>query len=683
MTLKTVIFNWFIALVVITMPFPGYSLNSKAIIGLAVYWMFYNSFSEKKKWITNFKNEFLIILIPFLLVIFGALFTDNPDGIIKEVQFILTFLIFPLIFFSTDLYQNTSQFLLRTFTYAVTGASLLAIFIATYFGLNNYGDLFFYEKFALILDDHTTYISLFVVISLLHIFHSLLNQSIHKIVGFGISIILLFTLYILSVRISLVALAVGGVILILQYLKSNVKWVIIALIPILLGSIYLTPNFQKRFEPSTIENETISDMDFRMLHWNAVLLTIHNNPILTGTGTAGTRDFLYEKYNEFKLKSAYETRYNAHNQFLEITLRYGIIGLFSFLCMILYLLVAFYKNKNHFALIVLSVFVVFFLTESILERHSGIALFPLLMTVFLREQDLKISFPQIVRYSVYLVFIFLLLLLYVVKQNTDSPQDIKHKFISNANKISYTEDFSLDEVRSFWKMELSDIDRHRIVNDPMDPNNKVLNVELRLEDYASGLRSELVIFTKDSIGYKTNYSFRFMFPESFFREGEDPGWYIIHQWHDLPDPGFNWNTQHKSTQPPIHLSVERDSENQYFLVFSNGLQTGGMDEIVKVKWEETLEPNRWYTFSCEVLWGVYNNRSYSIPKIDGRYMVNGHLPADSDIESHKIYRRNMYNSLPNYFKIGLYRSGTEKYIREIYFDDFKHESINTLLYNSN
>ncbi|GEQ84850.1 hypothetical protein ULMS_03580 [Patiriisocius marinistellae] len=250
----------------------------------------------------------------------------------------------------------------------------------------------------------------------------------------------------------------------------------------------------------------------------------------------------------------------------------------------------------------------------------------------------------------------------------------KEETSSNKNILKKFEDNFDVKLNSFWKRENQDSARIKIVNDPLEQENKVLKVDLNLGDYVSGgLRSEILIEPKDSFGYKTNYSFKFLLPNDFFKENEDKGWIIIHQWHDSPPPGFGWSTYKEKTQPPLHLLIEHNPDGIYYLYFKTGLKTGGMDEIYTTIWKENLKPNQWYEFSCEVLWSLYNNEGYSIPKLNGNYPFD--LKGDTMVKRERIMRRNMYNSLPNYFKMGLYRSGTEKHNRSIYFDDFKYKSI--------
>lgn len=261
-------------------------------------------------------------------------------------------------------------------------------------------------------------------------------------------------------------------------------------------------------------------------------------------------------------------------------------------------------------------------------------------------------------------------LLISCSKNETQEMIIKEKTVEPRKSV-FEDDFE-NGLKDFWVLELTDSSRYELVPDPLNSQNKVLRMELLNEDYVSGgKRSELLIWTKDSLGYVANYSFRFMLPESFFIRDQNSEMIIIHQWHDSPDPGFNWRTQNKFTQPPVYLFIDKTENDIYNLVFKNGLSTGEMDETISLVWKEELVPNKWYTFSCEVHWHIYSNKAYSIPKLNDEYFYTKQVKGETE---NKVYRRNMYNSLANYPKIGVYRFGNLERNYFMYFDDFKLET---------
>jgi O-antigen ligase len=105
---------------------------------------------------------------------------------------------------------------------------------------------------------------------------------------------------------------------------------------------------------------------------------------LTGVGSGDVQDSLQASYErrKFYFASRYNV-YNAHNQFLQETLAYGIIGLLAFIACLLVPLLLYYgdANKQLYVLFLLSFFIIC-LTESILEISKGIVFYSFFNSIF-------------------------------------------------------------------------------------------------------------------------------------------------------------------------------------------------------------------------------------------------------------------------------------------------------------
>jgi len=229
-------------------------------------------------------------------------------------------------------------------------------------------------------------------------------------------------------------------------------------------------------------------------------------------------------------------------------------------------------------------------------------------------------------------------------------------------KLKFKDNFE-SGLQEFWKKEIVDSTKLNIVNDPLNKNNKVLQIKLSIGDkIRNGFRSEIYVKPFDPINSVTKYSFKFLLPSSFFKKNEKKSWIIIHQWHDYPPYGYSWSDM-KKTNPPYNLFIQHNPNGDYYLVYSGGMRIGGIDERSNVIYKEKLKPNHWYTFENEIKWHVKKQKSYCKPKLDGELFSNK--------RKLKIYTtRNMYNESPNSCKIGLYWDGSEQFDRIIYFDDF-------------
>lgn len=121
----------------------------------------------------------------------------------------------------------------------------------------------------------------------------------------------------------------------------------------------------------------------RLAIWRCSMDVIEDH-WLTGVGTGDVQDTLQAAYErrKFYFASRYNT-YNAHNQFVQETLAYGIAGLILFAACLLAPLLGFggQADKQLYILFLLSFFIIC-LTESILEISKGIVYYSLFNSIF-------------------------------------------------------------------------------------------------------------------------------------------------------------------------------------------------------------------------------------------------------------------------------------------------------------
>lgn len=155
----------------------------------------------------------------------------------------------------------------------------------------------------------------------------------------------------------------------------------------------------------------------------------------------------------------------------------------------------------------------------------------------------------------------------------------------------FSDDFE-GALKDFWMTnEFTDTTRYGIVRDPLDPENKVLKIQLKLTDrIANGWRSEIKIKTAlDSMGYKNKLSFKFLLPESFYAKEKKSGRIVIQQWHNRPYPGLDWRSTIK-VRPPQALYFEHDENGDWRLILQTGLFVGNIDEVRLGK-IDSISPN--------------------------------------------------------------------------------------------
>ncbi|HIP34391.1 MAG TPA: hypothetical protein EYG89_06735 [Bacteroidia bacterium] len=378
---KDKVLYFLLSLVLITLPFPSYSLNSKMIILLTVYWLFYNSLDKKIKILKQNKHSLFLFVALFLMLLFSILFSDNYSKGFLLLGKKIVFILLPLIIFTIKNKKNDVNFLLHYFSISVVISSFFALIKVLYFKINNIGDYLSYSSFALFLNKHTTYFALFTTIAILYFINRLLTNKKNIFLQIIVIVYLLLILYFLSVRISIIALIISTFILLS---KANKRYIVSSIF--LLGILFfISPSFQKRFH-SIKGKSTFYDIHYRYKHWKINVDEVMKKNILFGYGLGSNRKEIYQSYKDQNLTSAYKEKYNAHNQFLEYYVHAGLIGFLIFLFINFMLIKKIIQKQSLLYPSIYSLFLIFMLTESILERHSGMVLFSILIPLFIAEK---------------------------------------------------------------------------------------------------------------------------------------------------------------------------------------------------------------------------------------------------------------------------------------------------------
>jgi O-antigen ligase len=127
---------------------------------------------------------------------------------------------------------------------------------------------------------------------------------------------------------------------------------------------------------NAIENST----NIRIIIWKSSVHLIKEN-FWFGVGTGDVTDELVKDYSNNSFNIGIKKRYNAHNQYLQVWLAYGLVGFSLFtLSFAMYWQMAI-KNFDVIYLIFLLIMTIVFLTESYLQTQSGVVFFAFFNTL--------------------------------------------------------------------------------------------------------------------------------------------------------------------------------------------------------------------------------------------------------------------------------------------------------------
>jgi O-antigen ligase len=385
---------------VIIMPVYVYFLPPVMVLWV-LFWIF-----EKKE---GFKNSslsdnkaailFFLFVLFYLWQISGLFLAESLNTGIERLLKRLSFLLFPLVLFypCSKIIKNIDLiirvFAVSTFIYIVYcfgNALHHSLSIENHKWIfNPHPSDYDYENyflgFRLSFPLHPSYLTMYIVLSVLISCESIFDNSIsHFKKGLWISIIIVFiiVIYLLSARAGiLAAIIVFPVYFLIKFYSRFPKWIALGVIGILIVILVIVAQKNERVSTSLEGvskekfNETLKN-DPRLLIWKSALGVIRKNLII-GVGTGDATNMLKEEFVSRGYIDGYYDNLNAHNQFLEILLENGLIGLVLFLSIIVYMAYIAIKQQNLLLGLYVITIIIFFIFETMLNRLAGVSFFSL------------------------------------------------------------------------------------------------------------------------------------------------------------------------------------------------------------------------------------------------------------------------------------------------------------------
>lgn len=399
--------RFLLILFVITIPF-SVNANSFCLILLILNFIFEKKFKEKWKILKG--NKFALLFIGlYIIQSMGILYSENIPESLSKLEKLTSILIFPIIFVSNP--SNSKQFfvkLLHVFLISCIAACLICMAYAIYrYSLTQDTQYFFYHEYGSILNIHAIYFSMYLLLSLfISIF--LLNECQKRRLIYWILIIfLLINVILLSSKIVIGTFFILINLFILNTLLKHFKvWkrtlFVVFLNLSILFVLYNIPYVKGRFMDlykSNLEVVTqnnyqydtyFSGLTIRLVFWKSVFKILNNEDAwIFGVGVGDSQDLLNEQYKKMNLYTGNVNigdrgylDYNPHNQYFDILLKLGLIGLVYFLLIILLPMRSALSNNGHLYLVFLIIISATCLTESIFGLQKGVVFYSFFNSLF-------------------------------------------------------------------------------------------------------------------------------------------------------------------------------------------------------------------------------------------------------------------------------------------------------------
>lgn len=344
----------------------------------------------------RFNLRYMLEILAFstpLLIYFPALFLGEPIGGKVETKMGLFFLPFVFVLVDWSIKERLLP-LLKAYFLGLIGACLYTLVAASYTWIISGEQNFFYSKLGSFLHFHPTYFSLYLLIGVVLFLLAYRKEGwltkLEKQIGW--LAMALFTVFILllSSRSQWINYFLFVPILLFPIAKDKLgtfKTIGLGLVGgvLLVILLFQIPSTRKRLvdvfqsTPTTSSTAKISNVRFQT--WDASWTLFKAQP-WTGVGVANLQAEQLDMYKQLDYDRPLKERYNAHNQYLDLLAGAGWIPLFFWLFCLLWQTNG-SRELKPFYWTLLALFLVSFLTESMLETARGVMVFAFFIGLFL------------------------------------------------------------------------------------------------------------------------------------------------------------------------------------------------------------------------------------------------------------------------------------------------------------
>ncbi|QCX37005.1 O-antigen ligase family protein [Aureibaculum algae] len=388
-------------LVAFSLPF-SFAFNSISLAALFLYSFIYFKKDYFLTYISN-KKVYLFYLLFFIVQSISIYYSNNKELAIKVVTSNILFLIVPITF--VNLKNKINEIEIKI-AYSGLLIAVLLNLINSYFNIirksifesmdwsNVIRENFIRNS---IYEIHVPYLALLVVFLIICSYKIKIpfRKRSNIIIRYSLMAILILSLFLLS---GIMAILILILFFIVQFLcsenskKTKLFGSILVIIGIISSFLLLKHlDDQKRIRGS--ENivyraqKIISKKDpVREVNWKSVVKVISSN-VIWGVGADGGIELLQKERPI--MSESYINKHNAHNDYLEIVLRYGIVGICIYLIILGSLIKTAFTSNNYYFRWFLIVFMISSLTESYLQRQVGLVFFVFFSLLFYTQSTYR------------------------------------------------------------------------------------------------------------------------------------------------------------------------------------------------------------------------------------------------------------------------------------------------------
>ncbi|MEO8085927.1 MAG: O-antigen ligase family protein [Bacteroidota bacterium] len=360
---------------------------------LVLAWLVNGNIKQKGQHVLR-QIAFALPILFYLLHVLSLFYSSNLHFAFFDLGEKISFLLMPLVLTSFTFTNRDIQRYKQFFIAGVTVTAAGCILAASYqYYLNGEFSTFFYVRLSRFL--HPTYFTIYLNLSLLFLLENFFSRTYqtsryHFLHYLIIPFTIIFMIMLASRTASIVALISVLIYLCLTLVtrKMNSREKIFSVLILIMISTFqfITLKIFNRFSavtnviesasetPTGNNNNVSTGPGVRIYLWRNALELIKEN-VMWGVGVGDVKDELMRVYAKNNYQNGIDNRLNPHNQYLQTMIALGLPGLFALLLLMVIPLWKSLRKRDWICFLFMMIISMNCMTESILERQSGIIFF--------------------------------------------------------------------------------------------------------------------------------------------------------------------------------------------------------------------------------------------------------------------------------------------------------------------
>ncbi len=360
--------------------YPG--LSGKLLISAIVISLFVGA---QEGFLRRFFVRTWDMVLFILVLLFGAWYSENFVSSIVAQENKLAFLGVAILFLRTEVIGGIKLrgiFLSFSIGLFLTCLICLSNSIILFLESHDVNDFFSYSLTSIV-KSHPTYLAYYLIAAITYGLYALYYEEPYLKRNWLIGLTAFFFVVLLltggkTAYISILLIFSFYLLKFLTEKSQTSKKVTFVLISCLLG-ILLSVSSWEYFDKQELNNDY---WERHELWWAAIEANV--NP-LTGVGTGNYKQVLNQYYISHGMDQYAKESYNAHNQFAQVYLSNGLIGLLSLIILIFRPLYLSVSNKNTLGILLFFPFIIYGVSEVFLGRYQGVIFFALLHQLLVHQ----------------------------------------------------------------------------------------------------------------------------------------------------------------------------------------------------------------------------------------------------------------------------------------------------------